>query len=210
MGLTPQGTRWLAAGWVKPTVGAMCLLPFSWLIWAAATDQLGANPSEALVRATGDWALRMLWLTLAVTPLRVLTGAVALARWRRMLGLFAYFYAVLHLLSYAWFDMGAVVPDIILDIGKRPFILVGFLTFCVLSLLALTSFNRAVRLLGGKRWQALHRLVYGAALMALLHFFWMRASKNGIAEVGVYALILSGLLGWRLWRHRAGLRYRAG
>jgi sulfoxide reductase heme-binding subunit YedZ len=171
-------------------------------------NQLGANPAEALVRATGDWSLRFLCLVLAVTPLRVISATPALGRFRRMLGLFVYLYVLLHLLSYAWFDMGFEVGDIAKDIAKRPFILVGFSAFVLLTPLALTSFKRAVGWLGGRRWQVLHRLVYGVAALAVLHFFWMRAGKNDFAEVFVYALGLSLLLGWRLHRfmQRAALR----
>ncbi|WP_287877626.1 MULTISPECIES: protein-methionine-sulfoxide reductase heme-binding subunit MsrQ [Acidovorax] len=187
----------------KPVLFVLCLLPLSWLVYAAATDQLGANPAEALVRATGDWTLRALCLVLAVTPLRVVTASPQLARFRRMLGLFVYFYALLHLLSYSWFDMGFDLAEITRDIAKRPFILVGFLAFCLLTLLAATSFNRAVRALGGRRWQALHRAVHGGAGLAILHFFWMRAGKNDFAEVALYGAILAVLLGWRLWRRMA-------
>ena len=190
----------------KPLVFSLCLLPFMWLAWNVFQAQLGsahilgANPAEYLIRATGDWTLRFVCIVLAVTPLRVLAGWPALARWRRMLGLFAYFYVVLHLLCYAWFDMGFEVADIAADIAKRPFILVGFLGFMLLSLLAATSFNRAIKAMGAKRWQALHRLVYAVAGLALLHFFWMRAGKNDFSEVAVYAAILAVLLAWRLWR----------
>jgi sulfoxide reductase heme-binding subunit YedZ len=163
-------------------------------------DQLGANPAEALVRATGDWTLRMLCVVLAVTPLRVLTGASALARFRRMLGLFTYFYALLHLLSYSGFDMAFDLADISRDILKRPFILVGFTAFVLLTSLALTSFNRVIKALGARNWQRLHRAVYVVAGLAILHFFWMRSGKNDYAEVAVYAGVLMALLGWRLWR----------
>ena len=192
------------AGWlhpaVKPLLFTLCLLPLIWLIYAATTNQLGANPAEALIRSTGDWTLRFLCLVLAITPLRVLTKTPALARFRRMLGLFVYFYGVLHMLSYGWLDMGLNMPDIVNDIVKRPFILVGFISMVVLTTLAATSFNRAVKFLGGKRWQLLHRTVYAVTLFALLHFFWMRSGKNDFEEVFVYALILGGLLGWRLFR----------
>jgi len=182
----------------KPAVFALGLLPFAWLVWGAATDRLGANPAEYLERSLGDWTLRFLCMTLAVTPARVVTGTPALARFRRMLGLFVYFYAVLHLLAYAWFDMGFDPAEIARDIPKRPFILVGFTAFLLLTPLAATSFNRAVKALGARRWQALHRLVYAVAGLAILHFFWMRAGKNDFAEVAVYAAILGGLLGWRV------------
>lgn len=182
----------------KPLVFGLSLLPFCWLLYAAITNQLGANPAEALSRSTGDWTLRFLCMVLAVTPLRSITGTPALARFRRMLGLFVYFYAFVHLLCYGWFDMGFDVADIAKDIAKRPFILVGFSAFVLLTPLALTSFNRAIKALGAKRWQLLHRLVYAVAGLGLLHFFWMRAGKNNFAEVFVYAAILGTLLGWRV------------
>jgi sulfoxide reductase heme-binding subunit YedZ len=185
----------------KPAVFISCLLPFAWLAWGVVANTLGANPAEALIRATGDWTLRFLCITLAVTPLRVVSGAAPLARFRRMLGLFTYFYAVLHLLSYSWFDMGFDVADIARDIAKRPFILVGFSAFLLLTPLAATSFNRAVKAMGAKRWQALHKAVYAIAGLAILHFFWMRSGKNDFAEVAVYAAILAVLLGWRLVRY---------
>ena len=183
----------------KPVVFGLSLLPFCWLLYAAITNQLGANPAEALSRSTGDWTLRFLCLVLAVTPLRVITQTPALARFRRMLGLFVYFYVSLHLLSYSWFDMGFELADMAKDIAKRPFILVGFSAFVLLTPLALTSFNRAIKTLGAKRWQLLHKLVYVVAGLAILHFFWMRAGKNNFAEVYVYAGILGTLLGWRLF-----------
>jgi len=191
----------------KPAVFVLCLLPFAWLFYAAAANQLGANPAEALIRATGDWTLRALCLVLAVTPLRVLTATPQLARLRRMLGLFVFFYGLLHLLSYAWFDMGFEVGDIVRDIAKRPFILVGSLALLLLALLAATSFNRVIKALGARRWQALHRSVYAVAGLALLHFFWMRAGKNDFGEVAVYAAILALLLGWRVV-HRLHQRRR--
>ncbi len=187
----------------KALVFALCLLPFVWLVYQAAFDLLGANPQEALVRATGDWALRFLCVVLSVTPLRLLAKLSSLARYRRMLGLFMYFYALTHLLSYSWFDMGFDVADIVEDIIKRPFILVGSMAFLMTTLLAFTSFNAAIRALGAKRWQQLHRLVYGVAGLAVLHFFWMRAGKNDFAEVALYAAILAVLLGWRLRLLRA-------
>ncbi|MBI5275222.1 MAG: sulfoxide reductase heme-binding subunit YedZ [Burkholderiales bacterium] len=188
----------------KPVLFVASLLPFAWLFYGAATDNLGANPQEYLVRATGDWTLRFLCLTLAVTPLRVLAGQPALARFRRMLGLFTYFYVVLHFLSYSWFDQGFDLPEIARDIAKRPFILVGFTAFVLLTPLALTSFNRAVKWLGARRWQALHKLVYVIAVLGILHFFWMRSGKQDFAEVAVYAVIVVVLLGWRAAR-RAGV-----
>lgn len=184
----------------KPAVFVLALLPLAWLVYGVVADRLGANPAEYLIRSTGDWTLRMLCITLAVTPLRVISGNAAFARFRRMLGLFTWFYAALHLLCYSWFDMGLDLAEIARDIAKRPFILVGFSAFLLLTPLAATSFNRAVKALGARRWQALHRLVYGIAALAILHFFWMRAGKNDFAEVAVYAAVLALLLGWRLVR----------
>ena len=185
----------------KPLLFLVCLLPFAWLVYGAFSNQLGANPAEYLIRAGGDWTLRLLCLTLAITPLRVISGMPALARFRRMLGLFVYFYVVLHLLSYSWFDMGFDLADIVVDIIKRPFILVGFAGFLLLTPLAATSFNRAVKALGARRWQLLHKLVYLIAGLGLLHFFWMRSGKNDFAEVFVYAAIIAVLLGWRLQQY---------
>ena len=192
----------------KPVVFVLWLLPLAWLVFATATDQLGANPAEALIRALGDWTLRGLCLVLAVTPLRVVTKTPQLARFRRMLGVFVFFYGSLHLLSYAWFDMGFDWPEIARDIAKRPFILVGSLALLLLLLLAATSFNRAIKALGARRWQALHRSVYAVAGLGILHFFWMRSGKNDFAEVAVYAAVLAALLGWRLW-HRLRSRRKA-
>ena len=185
----------------KPLVFVLCLLPLAWLVFGAINDQLGANPAEALIRSLGDWTLRFLCLTLAVTPLRVRTRTPQLARYRRMLGLFTFFYACLHLLAYGWLDMALDMADIGRDILKRPFILVGFACWLLLLPLAATSFNRAVRWLGGRQWQALHRLVYVIAPLALLHFFWMKSGKNDFAEVAVYALVIAALLLERLVRY---------
>ncbi|HRM49339.1 MAG TPA: protein-methionine-sulfoxide reductase heme-binding subunit MsrQ [Alicycliphilus sp.] len=178
----------------------LCLLPLAWLVYAAAFDHLGANPAEALIRSLGGWTLRLLCLTLAVTPLRQMLGLPALARFRRMLGVYTFCYALLHLLCYSVFDMGLDWGEIARDVAKRPFILVGMCAFALLLLLAATSFNRAIRWLGARRWQRLHRSVYLIALLALLHFFWMRAGKNDFAEVAVYAAIVAVLLLARIGR----------
>lgn len=190
----------------KPAGFALALLPLAGLVYGAVANTLGANPAEALIRSTGDWTLRFLCLTLAVTPLRTLLGWPALARWRRMLGLFTFFYGVLHALCYAWLDMGLELNPILADIAKRNFILVGTAALVLMLPLAATSFNRAIRALGAARWQALHRAVYAVALLALLHFFWMRAGKNDFAEWSIYAAVLGVLLGWRLWRRVSRLR----
>jgi sulfoxide reductase heme-binding subunit YedZ len=197
----PTGpNRWLLHPAAKPALFVLCLGPLAWLVWAVVANQLGANPAEALIRSLGDWSLRFLVIVLAVTPLRVTTGWSGLARLRRMLGLFVFFYVCLHLLAYAWFDMGFIWTDVLADIAKRPFILVGFLGWLLLLALAATSFNRAIRWLGAARWQMLHRAVYLIAGLGVLHFFWMRSGKNDFNEVAVYAALLAGLLGWRVWR----------
>jgi len=193
----------------KPVVFLLCLLPFAWLVWGAFTDGLGANPAEYLIRSTGDWTLRFLCIVLAVTPVRVTAGLNALARYRRMLGLFAYFYVVVHLLSYGWFDMGFDLGEIAKDIAKRNFILVGFAAFVLLTPLAATSFNRAIKAMGARRWQRLHKLIYLIAGLGLLHFFWMRAGKNNFDEVFVYAGIIGVLLAWRVWNHLRSKKKKA-
>lgn len=190
---------------VKPLLFALALLPLAWLIWGALNNSLGANPAERLIRATGIWTLRFLCLTLAVTPVRLWFKQPALARLRRMLGLYTFFYGSLHLACYAWLDRGFDWPDIAHDIAKRPFILVGFAAFVAMVPLAATSFNRAIKALGAARWQLLHRLVYGTAALGLLHFFWMRSAKHRYDEVILYAAILGALMGARAMR-----RWRAG
>jgi methionine sulfoxide reductase heme-binding subunit len=195
----------------KPLLFALALVPFAHLLWGALANTLGANPAEALIRGTGDWVLRFLCITLAITPLREWTGWHALARLRRMTGLFAYFYGLTHFLCYAWLDMGLDLGEIIKDIPKRPFILVGSLAMLLMTPLAATSFNRAIKALGAQRWKALHKLVHAIVLLGLLHFFWMRAGKNDFGEWSIYALLIAGLLGWRLrqaWLRRQGQRRR--
>lgn len=195
-----QALRRPAAGWLLWLAG---LMPFVWLLAQTLQDQLGANPAEYLLRATGDWTLRSLCLVLAVTPLRVLSGWPEWARFRRILGLLTYFYAVLHLSCYAMFDMGLDMGDILADIPKRTFILLGFAAWVLMTAMALTSFNKAIRWMGAARWQKLHRSVYAVAVLVILHFWWMRAGKNNFDEVIVYAAVLGTLLGWRVWN-----RYR--
>jgi methionine sulfoxide reductase heme-binding subunit len=199
----PSVNRWLLHAACKPLLFMLSLLPLAWLLGGAVAGTLGANPAEALIRGLGDWTLRFLCLTLAVTPLRQWTGWTALLRLRRMLGLFTFFYGVLHFLAYAWLDMGLDLAAILKDIPKRPFILVGTAALLLMLPLAATSFDRAIRALGGARWRALHRAVYAVALLGILHFFWMRAGKNDFAEVAVYAAILGVLLGWRVWKATA-------
>lgn len=185
----------------------LCLVPVLWLFSLAATDGLGANPAEALLRDLGLWALRFVCLALAVTPLRVWLGWTRLAAYRRMLGLYAFFYGSLHWLCYLLLDMGLDWAAVLEDLAKRPFILVGTLAWGILLVLAVTSIPRLIRRMGGKRWQALHRAVYAAAALAVLHFWWMRAGKNNLAEVGVYLAIVAALLLARvLHRYTKGRR----
>lgn len=199
----PKAKSFLLHPAAKAIVFVLCALPFLWLLRGAVlsvfgTNVLGANPAETLIRATGDWTLRFVCLTLAVTPVRKLIHQPALARFRRMLGLFTFFYGTVHFLCYSWLDMGLVWSDIVRDIVKRPFILVGSTALLLMLPLAATSFNRAIKALGPKRWQALHRAVYAVALLGVLHFFWMRSAKSNYAEVAVYAAIVALLLGWRV------------
>ena len=190
----------------------LCCLPAAWLFYLAATDGLGANPAESLLRALGDWALRFLCLALAVTPLRQWAGWSGLAAYRRMLGLYAFFYGSLHWLAYVVFDMGLDGAAIIDDLPKRPFILVGTLAWLILLALAITSIPRLMRRLGSKRWQSLHRGVYLVAALAVLHFWWMRAGKNHFGEVWVYGSLLAGLLlaRWVYRRTHGVLPHKAG
>jgi sulfoxide reductase heme-binding subunit YedZ len=177
------------------------------LVYGILTHSLGANPIEAVTRGLGDWALRLLLVTLAVTPLRRLTGLGWLLRLRRMLGLFAFFYAVLHVLTYLWldqfFDWGAILKDVV----KRPFITVGFLSFVLLIPLAVTSTHAMMKRLG-RHWQRLHRAVYAIAVLGVLHFWWM--VKADVREPALYAAILAVLLGLRVYWARNDRRSREG
>jgi sulfoxide reductase heme-binding subunit YedZ len=184
----------------KPVVAVVLMMPLPVLLWGAVHDTLGANPAETLIRNSGEMTLRCLLLTLAVTPLREWSGLAALARFRRLLGLLSFSWGLLHLLAYAWLDMGLYLADIVADVFKRPFILVGTLALLLMLPLALTSFNAAIRWLGAARWKGLHRAVYAVALLALLHFFWMRAGKQNFGDVAVYGAVLAALLAWRLHR----------
>jgi len=185
------------------------LLPLSYLVAGAFffPEWLGVNPAEYITRSLGDWTLRLLLLTLAITPLRRITGRTWLLRLRRMLGLFTFFYVLLHLSSYVSFDHVFDVGEILKDIVKRPFITVGFTCFVLMIPLALTSTNAMVRRLGAKRWQALHRLVYVIAPLAVLHFWWM--VKRDLTEPIIYALLLGVLLGYRVFIKLRGSGPRA-
>ena len=179
----------------KPLVFLLCLAPLVHLFWRAVAETLGANPVEALIHATGDWTLRLLLITLAVTPLRRLTGQVWLTRFRRQLGLFAFFYACLHLTAYLWFDQFFDWRAIIEDIVKRPYITVGFAAFVLLIPLAITSTRGWIRRLG-RRWQILHRAVYLIAILGVVHYLWL--VKADLFEPAIYGVILAGLLAFRV------------
>ena len=185
--------------YVKQGLVLASLLPFAWLFSSAFLDQLGPNPAEYLIRSTGEWTLRFLCITLLMTPLRVTLKMPEWLLFRRSLGLLTFFYALLHAVCYSLFDMGLAWDDIVADIIKRPFIAVGFAAAVLLSLLAATSFNLAIKKMGVVRWRMLHRCVYAIAALAMLHFFWMRSGKRNFTEVAVYGAILSVLLGWRIW-----------
>jgi methionine sulfoxide reductase heme-binding subunit len=182
---------------LKPLVFAAALAPAAWLVVGLLTDRLGANPVEAMTHETGTWTLRFLVLTLAVTPVRRLTGWNGLVRYRRMLGLFAFFYATLHALIYVWLDQFFDVAEIARDIVKRPFITAGVAAFVLMVPLAVTSTAGWIRRLGGRQWQRLHRLVYVAAIAGVLHYWWL--VRLDTLRPLVYAAIIGALLAVRLW-----------
>ena len=194
--------------WAKWVVFGLSLLPLLRLIALGVQEKLTANPIEFITRATGDWTLYFLCLPLAVTPLRRFTGINELIRLRRMLGLFTFFYASLHFLTFIWFDHFFDLAEIMRDVFKRPFIAMGFSAFILLVPLALTSNDAMLRQLG-RRWSLLHRLVYPIAILALLHFWWMRAGKHNFAEPLVMSAVVAILLALRLiWLRRAFLFHR--
>ncbi|HZW13008.1 MAG TPA: protein-methionine-sulfoxide reductase heme-binding subunit MsrQ [Noviherbaspirillum sp.] len=184
---------------LKVVLFIAALVPFCRLVLFAFTDRLGANPIEFITRNTGDWTLYFLCMTLAVTPLRRLSGWNWLIRLRRMLGLFAFFYAALHFTTFLWFDHFFDLDEMLKDVVKRPFITVGFTAFLLLVPLAVTSTNGMVRRLGGKRWQLLHRLIYVIAPLGILHFWWMKAGKNDFAQPILFGTIVGLLLLLRLY-----------
>ena len=181
---------------LKPLVFLVCLLPAGLLAWDAWRDGLGANPIEEITHRTGIWALRLLLVTLAITPLRRLTGWNGLIRLRRMLGLFAFFYVLLHVTTYVWLDQSLAFGSIVEDVLKRPYITLGFLAFVLLVPLALTSTNGMIRRLGGRRWKRLHRLAYACGGLGALHYLWL--VKADVRAPMLYLAILSVLLIARL------------
>ena len=206
---TAGGVDWRAAAnaalvsrWAKPVVFTAALVPLVWTVWLAYTGELGAEPVLESVKASGLWALRFLLIALALTPLRMLTGLAGLARFRRMLGLFAFFYACVHLSTYIgldqFFDWAAIWKDIV----KRPYITVGMGAFLILTALAATSTNGMVKRMGGKNWRALHKGVFIAGLAGCLHFIML--VKGWQTAPLIYALICIGLLAFRRWPIRLG------
>jgi len=202
------GTNWIVPAKVAVFLGG--LYPLARIVLLGFTGGLGANPIEFITRSTGLWTLVFLCITLAVTPVRRLTGLNALLRFRRMLGLFAFFYVVLHFTTYVWFDKWFDVFAMLKDIVKRPFILVGFSAFVLLIPLAVTSPKAMVRKLG-RRWQTLHKLIYPIAVLAILHFWWMKAGKHDLILPKIYGAIVVVLLAWRVvvWLRSRMTRTRA-
>jgi methionine sulfoxide reductase heme-binding subunit len=179
----------------KILVWALCLAPLGRLAWKGFSDGLGANPIEFITLSTGTWTLIFLLATLSITPLRKLTGRQILIRFRRLIGLFAFFYAVLHFTIYMWLDKFFDLPEMARDVAKRPFITAGFFAFLLLIPLAATSTTASIRRLGGRRWQLLHRLIYISAASAVLHFWWK--VKADTREPAIYAIVLAALLAYR-------------
>ena len=186
----------LKSGWAKPVLHLLCLLPFCSLVWAAFNDGLGANPVEKLTLETGQWTLRLLLVTLSVTPLRQWSGQASVTRFRRMLGLYTFFYAVCHFMIWFVFDHALNLGDMFEDILERPYITLGFSALVTMIPLAATS-NRAMIMRLGRRWKTLHQLVYLVVLLGVLHFIWL--VKADYLEPGIYAMIAVILL-----LHRVG------
>jgi sulfoxide reductase heme-binding subunit YedZ len=180
----------------KAPVFLACLAPLAWLAWAGFAGRLGANPISEVTKETGTWTLRFVVLALAITPVRKLTGWNLLVRYRRMLGLFAFFYGSLHFLTYVWLDQFFDAASITKDVIKRPFITVGFTAFLLMLPLALTSTTGWIRRLGGKRWQMLHRLIYVTAALGVVHYWWL--VKADIARPLTYGAIVATLLAARV------------
>jgi sulfoxide reductase heme-binding subunit YedZ len=182
--------------WLKVALFPACLAPLGHLVWKASQGLLGANPIEVITHATGDWTLLFLLVTLAITPLRKISGLLWLVRFRRMFGLFAFFYGCMHLTTYVWLDQFFNVPRMVKDIAKRPFITLGFTAFVLLVPLAVTSTRGWIQRLGGRRWQWLHRLIYTSAIAAIIHFTW--SMKKDHTRPIEYAIALGALLGYRV------------
>lgn len=186
----------LNSKWSKPVVFLLCLAPLALLGWRGFHNDLTANPIEFITHATGDWTLRFLVITLCVTPFRRLLRLPELIRFRRMLGLFAFFYACLHFTTYIWFDKSFDLSEMWKDIAKRKYITVGFTAFLLLIPLAITSTAGWIRRIGGKRWQMLHRLIYFSAALGVIHYYWL--VKSAVIKPLLYGAIVALLLLWRL------------
>jgi len=189
--------KFLASKWAKVVVFALSLAPFLWIGWKTYRGELTANPVEFYQHQTGDWTLRFLVFTLCITPLRRIFNLPELIRFRRMLGLFAFFYVSLHFLTYLGPDQSFSFAGMLKDVAKRPFITVGFAAFLLLIPLALTSTAGWIRRLGGKRWQMLHRAVYASAVLGVIHYYWL--VKSDIRKPLFYGALVAILLAWRLW-----------
>jgi methionine sulfoxide reductase heme-binding subunit len=202
----------LTSKWTKVVVFTVCLIPLAILLWRGFHGDLGADPVAFVEHATGDWILRFLVITLAITPLRKILRLPQLIRFRRMTGLFAFFYACLHFSTWVGVDRGFNWPDMLADIAKRPFITVGFTGFVLMIPLAITSTAGWIRRLGGKRWQLLHRAIYLSAIAGVIHYYWL--VKSDVRKPLEYAFIVAILLAWRIWswftdrRRASGVRLR--
>jgi sulfoxide reductase heme-binding subunit YedZ len=194
--------------WLKFAVFLLCLLPAFVLAWQAAQGRLGANPIEFVTHSTGDWTLRFLLITLAVTPVRHLLEMSSLIRFRRLFGLFAFFYGCLHFLTYIWFDKFFAIQDMLKDIAKRPFITIGFASLLLMVPLAVTSTAAWIRRLGGRRWQLLHRLIYVTAVGGVIHYYWL--VKSDVRLPILYGAITAALFSYRLFVFMAKRRVRPG
>ncbi|GMR07673.1 MAG: hypothetical protein BMS9Abin26_0676 [Gammaproteobacteria bacterium] len=195
-----QAIRWL----YRPALFLVCLIPFALLAWRTIEGDLGANPVEYITRYTGDWSLRFLMITLALTPLRMLTGIGKLLRFRRMLGLFAFFYVCLHFSTYVWLDRELDLSTVITDVIKRPYITVGFTAFLLLIPMAITSTNKMIKRLG-RNWAKLHKAIYIIGALGVLHYLWL--VKADVREPIIYAVILIVLLGFRAVKQRRALKH---
>lgn len=194
----------LASKWTKVVVFALCLVPFSVLLWRGFHQDLGADPVAFVEHATGDWILRFLVITLAITPLRKILHLPQLIRFRRMMGLFAFFYACLHFSTWVIVDRGLNWADMLQDVAKRPYITVGFTGFVLLIPLAITSTAGWIRRLGGRRWQLLHRAIYLSAIAGVIHYYWL--VKSDVRKPLEYGFLVGLLLAWRLWSWFTGKR----
>lgn len=192
----------LLSKWTKVFVFLLCLVPLAILLWRGFHNDLTLNPVEYVEHRTGDWILRFLCITLAITPLRKILRLPQLIRYRRMMGLFAFFYACLHFSTWLGVDRYFQWSQIVDDIGKRPFITVGFTGFVLMIPLAITSTAGWIRRLGGKRWQTLHRAIYITAICGVIHFYWQ--VKSDVRKPVEYGVIVSVLLAWRIWSWFAG------